>query len=65
MNEHDGEGVIPGRYPGEAIQIHDGPTPEQMAYEEQRAEADALAGKICAVAAERGPLPVRPVGVVG
>ena len=52
MNEHGGEGVVPGRYRGEAIRIHDGPTPEQMAYEEERVEADALAGRICAAAAD-------------
>ena len=52
MNEHGGEGVIPGRYRGEAIRIHDGPTPEQMAYEEERVEADVLAGRICAAAAD-------------
>jgi hypothetical protein len=49
--------VIPGRYPGEAIPIHDGPTPQQVAIEEQRAHADALAGKICAVAAEAARWP--------
>ena len=51
-NDHDGPGVVPGRYPGEAIPIHDGPTPQSVAYEEQRAQADALAGRICAAAAE-------------
>ena len=51
-NDHDGPGVVPGRYPGEAIQLHDGPTPESIADEEQRAHADALAGRICAAAAE-------------
>ena len=44
--------MTPGRYPGEAIRIHDGPTPEQVAYEEERAEADALAGRICAATAD-------------
>jgi hypothetical protein len=44
--------VVPGRYPGPAIPIHEGPTPESVAYEEQRAHADALAGQICAAAAE-------------
>ena len=24
-NDHDGPGVVPGRYEGEAIPIHDGP----------------------------------------
>jgi Domain of unknown function (DUF222) len=52
LNDHDGPGVIPGRYAGEAIPIHDGPTPQQIAYEEDKANAEALAGKICAAAAE-------------
>jgi hypothetical protein len=52
MNHHDGLGVLPGRYAGEAIPIHDGPTPQELASAEQRAHADALAGKICAAAAE-------------
>jgi hypothetical protein len=49
---HVGPGVVPGRYAGEAIPIHDGPTPEQVAYEEQRTNADGLAGRICAAAAD-------------
>jgi hypothetical protein len=52
MNHYDGSGLVPGRYAGQAIAIHEGPTPQQVAYEEQRAHADALAGKICAAAAE-------------
>jgi hypothetical protein len=52
MNHHEGPGVVPGRYAGEAIAIHDGPTPDQLAFAEQRAHADALAGRICAAAAE-------------
>src|SRR5215203_5019609 len=52
MNVHDRPGVIPGRYAGEAIPIHDGPTPQQVAYQEQRAHADVLAGRIAAAAAE-------------
>ena len=52
MDCHEGPGVIPGRYAGEPIRIHEGPTPQQVAYEEQRADADALAGRICAAAAE-------------
>jgi hypothetical protein len=52
MNVHDGPGVIPGRYAGEPIRVHEGPTPEAVGYEEQRKHADALAGKICAAAAE-------------
>jgi len=51
-NDHDGSGVVPGRYPGPAIPVHDGPTPQSIADEEQRALADALAGRICAAAAE-------------
>jgi Domain of unknown function (DUF222) len=51
-NDHGGSGVLPGRYTGEAIQMHDGPTPQSIADEEQRAHADALAGRICAAAAE-------------
>ena len=30
MNVHEGGGVVPGRYAGEAIPIHDGPTPQQI-----------------------------------
>jgi hypothetical protein len=52
MNDHDGPGVVPGRYAGEAIRLHDGPTPQQVAYEQQRVEADGLAGRICAAAAD-------------
>jgi Domain of unknown function (DUF222)/HNH endonuclease len=52
MNQHEGPGAVPGRYAGEAIRLHDGPTPQAVAYEEQRAEADALAGRICAAAAD-------------
>ena len=29
MNVHRGSGVVPGRYAGEAIPIHDGPTPQR------------------------------------
>jgi Domain of unknown function (DUF222)/HNH endonuclease len=52
MNNHDGPRVIPGRYAGEAIQLNDGPTPQAAAHEEERSHADALAGRICAAAAE-------------
>jgi hypothetical protein len=52
MNDHDGPGVVPGRYTGEAIRLHDGPTPQQVAYQQGKAEADGLAGRICAAAAE-------------
>jgi hypothetical protein len=52
MNDHDGPGVVPGRYAREAIRSHDGPTPQQVANEQQRVEADGLAGRICAAAAD-------------
>jgi hypothetical protein len=52
MNDHDGPGVIPGRYAGEAIPIHDGPTPQTIAHQKQREHADALAGRISAAAAD-------------
>jgi hypothetical protein len=52
MNVHEGLGVVPGRYAGEAIPIHDGPTPETIAEVERRAHADGLAGRICAAAAD-------------
>jgi hypothetical protein len=52
MNDHDGPGVVPGRYAAEAILIHEGPTPELIAAEEQRRYADGLAGRISAAAAE-------------
>ena len=52
MNDHEGAGVVPGRYAGEAIRLHDGPTPQAVAYEEERSHADALAGRICAAAAD-------------
>ena len=52
MTDHDGQGVVPGRYAGEAIRLHDGPTPQQMAAEEAKAQADGLAGRICAAAAD-------------
>jgi hypothetical protein len=49
---HEGLGVVPGRYAGEAIPIHDGPTPEELAYQQHKTDADGLAGRICAAAAE-------------
>jgi Domain of unknown function (DUF222)/HNH endonuclease len=48
---HEGPGVVPGRYAGPAIPVHRGPTPQQEQVAEDRAEADALAGRICAAAA--------------
>ena len=52
MNDHDGPGVVPGRYAGEAIRVHEGPTPQQLAHGEAKAQADGLAGRICAAAAD-------------
>jgi hypothetical protein len=52
MNTHHGPRVVPGRYAGEAIPIHDGPTPQQIIDAEQRGQADGLAGRICAAAAD-------------
>ena len=52
MNDHEGPGVVPGRYAGEAIRLHVGPTPQQMASEQEKAQADGLAGRICAAAAD-------------
>jgi len=49
---HDGPGVIPGRYAGESIRISDGPTPQEVAYQKDKAHADGLAGRICAAAAQ-------------
>jgi hypothetical protein len=52
MTDHDGQGVLPGWYAGEAIRLYEGPTPQQLASEYERAQADGLAGRICAAAAE-------------
>jgi hypothetical protein len=52
MNTHHGPRVVPGRYAGEAILVHDGPTPQQIIDAEQRGHADGLAGRICAAAAD-------------
>ena len=52
MDDHEGPGVVPGRYPGEPIQIHGGPTPQQVEHAERRTYADVLAGGICAAAAD-------------
>ena len=48
---HDGSGAIPGRYAGPPKVVHRGPTPQQVEHQEQRAEADVLAGRICVAAA--------------
>lgn len=34
-NDHDDPEVVPGRYPGAAIPMHDGPTAQSVAYQEQ------------------------------
>jgi len=51
MNVHDGPGVVPGRYAGGSIVVHEGPTPQQVQRAAERAEAGALAGRLCAAAA--------------
>ncbi len=51
MDVHDGPGVVPGRYAGGPIVLHAGPTPQQVERAAERAEADALAGRVCAAAA--------------
>ena len=51
MNDHDGPGVVPGRYAGPAIPISTGPTPQQITEAARKADADRLAGQICAAAA--------------
>lgn len=51
MGVHQGVGVLPGRYAGAAVVIHDGPTPQQLAVAADRRAAEMLAGRICAAAA--------------
>jgi hypothetical protein len=51
MVVHEGAGVLPGRYPGEPIRLHDGPTPQQQEHAATRQAADVLAGRIGAAAA--------------
>ena len=51
MDVHDEPGVVPGRYTGGPIVLHEGPTPQQVQRTAERAEADALAGRLCAAAA--------------
>ena len=41
-NMHSEPGVVPGRYGGEAIPISDGPTPEQLAFQQHKCVADWL-----------------------
>jgi len=50
-HQHSGSEVLPGRYAGPAKVIHQGPTPQQVEHEQQRVEADVLAGRICVAAA--------------
>jgi Domain of unknown function (DUF222) len=64
-NDHDGPGVVPGRYAGEAIPIHDGPTPQSIADEEQRRRADGLAGRISAAAADAARSEYRLLELLG
>jgi hypothetical protein len=51
LNDHDGPSVIPGRYAGPAIPISTGLTPQQVTEAARKADADRLAGQICAAAA--------------
>jgi len=51
MNVYEGPGVVPGRYAGGPIVLHEGSTPQEAERAAERAEADALAGRICAAAA--------------
>ena len=43
--------MVPGRYAGGPVVLHPGPTPQQVERDDERAEADALAGRLCATAA--------------
>ena len=55
MNDHEGPGVVPGRYPWEAIPIRDGPIPHEIASEEQRVQADGFASRLRAAATPASP----------
>lgn len=48
---HEGSNLLPGRYAGPVIAVHSGLTPQQAALAEEQADANALAGQICAAAA--------------
>ena len=48
---HEGPGLLPGRYAGPPVLLHDGPTPQQLEHASDKARADALAGRLCAAAA--------------
>jgi hypothetical protein len=65
MNVHDSPGVVPGRYAGEPISIHDGPTSQQVDDEQHRAHADGLAGRICAAAADAARCQCRLLELLG
>jgi uncharacterized protein DUF222/HNH endonuclease len=65
MNAHEGSGVVPGRYAGEAIPIHDGATPQQVDCERHRTHADGLAGRICAAAADAARCQYRLLELLG
>ena len=51
MAVHRGAGVLPGRYAGEPIRLHEGPTPQQIEHDAAKRAADVLAGRIGAAAA--------------
>jgi hypothetical protein len=51
MVVHGSAGVLPGRYEGEPIRLHQGPTPQQVEHNAARRAADVLAGRIGAAAA--------------
>ncbi len=59
-NDHDGPRVVPGRYAGEAIRLHDGPTPQQLAHEEEKDEAALLISAIDTAKDQFGPPPAKP-----
>jgi hypothetical protein len=42
----DSPGVLPRRYAGEPIQLHSGPTPQQVEHDAAKRAADVLAGRI-------------------
>jgi len=54
-----------GRYAGEPISIHDGPTSQQVDDEQHRAHADGLAGRICAAAADAARCQCRLLELLG
>jgi hypothetical protein len=58
-------GWLPGRYTGPDMVLVAGPTPQQVAIAEQRAEADVLAGRICAAAARSAQSECQLVELIG